>query len=142
MKNIFIATLAVSTLAVGAMAGLAVAKDAPLYKIRDCDKETVQMEMNACAGDNLAAANAELNRVYKRLWDQQAEADLQAQLKDLEKAWIAYRDKECNFEVGPQQNGGSIWPMDMDSCLQQKTDARIRELKAQLSCPAEQPCNR
>jgi uncharacterized protein YecT (DUF1311 family) len=50
------------------------------------------------------------------------------QLRNVERAWIAYRDKECAFEVGEQKDGGSIWPMQMSNCLEQMTAARIREL--------------
>jgi uncharacterized protein YecT (DUF1311 family) len=110
------------------------ASDAPLYKTKDCDKETVQMEMNICAGANLDAANGELNRVYQKLMAQQTDQKSKDQLKDVERNWIAYRDKECAWEIGPQEDGGSIWPMAMDNCLQEKTDARIRELKEQLDC--------
>jgi uncharacterized protein YecT (DUF1311 family) len=122
-----------------AVAGSALANDAPLYKTRDCGKEMVQMEMNLCAGANLDAANVELNRVYRNLMSQQADDASKNGLKDLERAWVAYRDKECAWEVGPQQDGGSIWPMEMDNCLQQKTDARIRELKASLDCKEGDP---
>jgi uncharacterized protein YecT (DUF1311 family) len=116
------------------LAGGAAASDAPLYRTRDCDKETVQMEMNLCAGANLDTANGELNRVYQKAIAQQTDQKAKDQLKDAERAWIAYRDKECGWEIGPQEDGGSIWPMAMDNCLQDKTDARIRELREQLDC--------
>jgi uncharacterized protein YecT (DUF1311 family) len=123
-----------AVLALCAASGGAFASDAPLYRTRDCGKEMVQMGMNLCAGANLDAANAELNRVYQKLMSQQADQKSKEQLKDVERAWVAFRDKECAWEIGPQEDGGSIWPMAMDNCLQEKTDARIRELKSQLDC--------
>ena len=117
-----------------AAAGGVFAADAPLYKTRDCDKEMVQMEMNICAGANLDSANAELNRVYQKLISQQTDQKSKDELKDAERGWASYRDKECAWEIGPQEDGGSIWPMAMDNCLQEKTDARIRELKEQFDC--------
>lgn len=122
--------LIIATVAACLVVGTAQGADAPLYKTRDCGKEMVQMAMNQCAGENLEAGNAELNSVYNRLMGQQTDQASKNQLKDLERAWIAYRDKECNFEIGPQSQGGSIWPMDMSTCLEQKTDTHIRELKA------------
>jgi uncharacterized protein YecT (DUF1311 family) len=116
------------------LTGGAAASDAPLYKTKDCDKEMVQMEMNLCAGANLDAANAELNHVYQKLMSQQTDPKSKDQLKDVERTWMSYRDKECAWEIGPQEDGGSIWPMAMDNCLQDQTDARIRELKSQLDC--------
>jgi uncharacterized protein YecT (DUF1311 family) len=119
--------------------GAAAADSAPLYKTRDCGKEMVQADMNECAGANLAAADAELNRVYAKLMSEQGDQPSKDQLKDVERAWMAYRDKECAFEIGPQNQGGSIWPMAMDNCLQEKTDTRIRELKPLLDCAEGDP---
>jgi uncharacterized protein YecT (DUF1311 family) len=124
----------VAAFALCAAAGGAFGADAPLYKTRDCDKEMVQMEMNMCAGANLEAANMELNRVYQKLMSQQTDQKTKDELKDAERSWVAYRDKECAWEIGPQEDGGSIWPMAMSNCLQEKTDARIRELKEQFDC--------
>ena len=107
------------------------------YKARDCGQLTVQQELNACAGDNLRIADASLNTLYARLMAEQDNAAAKAQLREVERAWIAYRDKECAFEVGPQADGGSIWPMEMSNCLEEKTAARIRELIKVRGCPAE-----
>jgi len=124
----------IAAIALCMLTGGAAASDAPLYKTKDCDKDMVQMEMNLCAGANLDAANAELNHVYQKLMSQQTDQKSKDQLKDVERTWISYRDKECAWEIGPQEDGGSIWSMAMDNCLQDQTDARIRELKSQLDC--------
>ena len=124
--------IAVSMVCLGALA--ASAADAPLYKTKDCSKEMVQMGMNMCSGANLDAANAELNRDYAKVMAQQTDQPSKDQLKDLERNWMAYRDKECAFEIGPQDQGGSIWPMDMNDCLRRVTDVRIRELKSMIDC--------
>jgi uncharacterized protein YecT (DUF1311 family) len=112
------------------------AGDAPLYKAKDCGKYQVQADMNQCAGDNYQAADDALNAVYKSLMAQQDDAPSRAALRDAERAWITYRDKECAFEIGPQENGGSIWPMEMSNCLEDKTAARITELKGTGPCTA------
>lgn len=121
--------LAICFLATGALA-----KDAPLYPVKDCTHLAVQMEMNACANDNAQAADDALNRIYAMVMAQQADRASKDQLKDVERAWIAYRDKECAFEVGAQEEGGSIWPMEMANCVEQKTAARIREMKPMIEC--------
>jgi uncharacterized protein YecT (DUF1311 family) len=120
---------AIAALAVCAATGAVSAADAPLYKMRDCSNEVVQMAINQCTGDNLGAADAELNRIYRKLMGAQTDQKSKDKLRNLERAWVAYRDKECDSEVGPQSEGGSSWPMDMNTCLQQKTDAQIRKLK-------------
>lgn len=118
------------------------AEDAPPYPVKDCSQLTVQMELNACAGANLKAADVALNKAYQQAMAQQTDASSRRQLADVERAWIAYRDRECAFEVGPQENGGSIWPMEMNNCLEQMTAARLHELVRLGGCTADvNACN-
>lgn len=125
---------AVMLLKLGALS--AVAQEAAPYPIEDCGRFTPQMDMNKCASTNLEAANAALNKIYQQVVAQQSDGSSKEQLKNVERAWIAYRDKECAFEVGPQKDGGSIWPMEMSNCLEQMTAARIRELTKLRGCTA------
>src|SRR5512135_3179476 len=122
------------TLALGAAS--AGAEDAAPYPVRDCGQFTAQMDLNECAGTNLQTADAALNKAYQELMAQQGDAPTRSLLKDVERAWMAYRDRECAFEVGPQKDGGSIWPMEMSNCLEKLTAARIRELTRLRGCTA------
>ena len=106
----------------------ALAGDKP-YKQEDCGKPTVQMELNECAGANYAAADKALNMLYRHVMALQKDSNSRMRLLALERSWIARRDKSCADEVGPQEEGGSIWPMEMNTCLQEKTDDRIRALE-------------
>ena len=115
------------------------AEEAAPYPVRDCGQLMVQMELNECADANRQAADAALNKVYEELMAQQSDASSKEQLKGAERAWIVYRDRECAFEVGPQQSGGSIWPMEMSNCLEEKTAARLRELTKLRGCSACNP---
>lgn len=107
----------------------------PLYPTQDCNKAVVQMEINMCAGANYESADRALNETYRELLAAQPDEQSRARLREAERAWIAYRDKTCASEVGPQEGGGSIWPMDMSTCLEAKTAARLRVLKRSLACP-------
>jgi uncharacterized protein YecT (DUF1311 family) len=112
------------------------AAEAPPYPVTDCGKFTVQMDLNKCTEDNLHSADTALNKVYQALMAEQADAASKQRLKEAERAWISFRDRECDFEVGPQQTGGSIWPMEINGCLEQQTAARIRELTRLRACTA------
>jgi uncharacterized protein YecT (DUF1311 family) len=114
----------------------ALAKDAPLYPVKDCGRFTVQMEMNECANDNAQAADDALNALYKQVMASRRSQSDKDGLKQSERSWIKYRDKTCADQVGPQEDGGSIWPMDMANCEQKQTDARILTLKRMLTCSA------
>jgi len=116
--------------------GATLAGTASLYPTEDCSKAVVQYDLNMCAGANDAAADKALNEAYKTLLARQPDRKSKARLRDAERAWIVHRDKECAGEVGPQEGGGSIWPMEMSNCLEQMTAARIRELTKLRGCAA------
>lgn len=108
---------------------VAAAEDAALYRVEDCSRFSVQTALNRCAAANRESAEAALNAVYRQLMAQLDDKSSQDRLRDVERAWLTYRDKQCAFEVGPQNDGGSIWPMEMSNCLEKQDAARIRELK-------------
>jgi len=112
-----------------------------LYPVTDCGKFTTQMDLNKCAEDNLQSADKALNRAYQELMAKQDDAASQRRLKEAQRAWIAFRDRQCAFEVGPQETGGSIWPTEFSGCMEEMTATRIRTLAqlrkcSPLACPA------
>ncbi len=131
-----IVILAAAALALALNEGGAGAQNAPLYPAKDCGQLAVQMELNQCAGANYQAADAALNKLYGQLMADQTDAASKQRLTEAERAWIAYRDKECAYEVGPQQEGGSIWPMEMSNCLEAVTAARLSDLAKLHGCTA------
>jgi uncharacterized protein YecT (DUF1311 family) len=116
--------------------GAAGAQNAPLYPVKNCSNLTTQMELNQCAGANDEAADTALNKLYQQLMADQTDAASKQRLTGAERAWIAFRDKECAYEVGPQQEGGSIWPMEMSNCLEAVTAARLLEITKLRGCTA------
>jgi uncharacterized protein YecT (DUF1311 family) len=110
------------------------AEEARPYPVIDCGKFTTQMDLNKCAVDNLKSADKALNSTYQALNAKQDSATSKQRLKAAQRAWIAFRDRECAFEVGPQEGGGTIWPMENAGCLEGITATRIRKLKQAISC--------
>ena len=99
----------------------------------DCNsKELNQMQLDQCAGMDFTAADAKLNALYKRMMSRY-DATNGALLRASERAWIAYRDAECDFATNGTA-GGTINPMMDTMCRTEKTNARIKELNAQLHC--------
>jgi uncharacterized protein YecT (DUF1311 family) len=80
------------------------------------------------------AADAKLTKTYseimKRLSD---DADGRKLLQAAQRAWIAFRDAECDFSTAESQ-GGSIHPMLVSGCLQGLTEARAGQLGSYLEC--------
>ncbi|MDP3814670.1 lysozyme inhibitor LprI family protein [Pseudomonas sp.] len=55
------------------------------------------------------------------------------QLKEVQLAWIKFRDLACAFESSSLE-GGSAYSMQLNACLAQKTAARIKGLEQLASC--------
>jgi uncharacterized protein YecT (DUF1311 family) len=99
----------------------------------DCKSQNLnQMQLDQCAGQGFLAADAKLNKLYRTLMSKY-DASNQALLKGAEKSWLAYRDAECSYETNGTV-GGTINPMEDTLCRTDKTNARIKELNAQLHC--------
>lgn len=106
----------------------------------DCGKAVTQMDLNICADQDYRAADAELNKTYRL-----AVAAMQATDKELggidaayvgalealkkaQRAWIGYRDGQCEL-AGFEARGGSMGPMLISGCLAELTRKRTAELK-------------
>ena len=105
----------------------------PPARAAECADQT-QNGLNVCANAAYRKADAALNAAYKeiigRLKGDPATTKL---LTTAQKAWIAYRDAECDFSSSANA-GGSIYPMVRAICLEAQTNERTRELGAFLKC--------
>jgi uncharacterized protein YecT (DUF1311 family) len=116
-----------------------------------CDWAMTQSDMNQCFGEQYKKSDAHLNAVYKKVIallendlkaavadgnnDQKkyAEAAIQ-KLKTTEKAWIQYRDLDCDaaeFEI----QGGSMSPMVGAICMTTVIEHRISDMKDAYGSP-------
>jgi len=101
-------------------------------RARDCTNPATQADITACAGEDEAGSDAALNASYKALFAMLAPAD-QARLRDAQRAWIVFRDKECAFRTSPYSDG-SIAPALQARCLADLTAQRAAQLRAQVGC--------
>lgn len=89
-----------------------------------------QSKMTQEAAHNAEKADADLNKVYKKLM-----ASLDAEgtklLKEAQRAWIAYRDAEAK-RAGDEARGGSMSPMLFYAATAELTKERIKHLKESL----------
>ena len=103
-----------------------------------CADAPNQMEANSCVSEQFDKADAELNRLYSAL-RAKLDASGQTNLVTAQRAWIAFRDFECNLRTGyntsdPSANG-TIAPMLVGECRTSLTRQRSKELQAQIRCP-------
>ncbi len=101
----------------------------------DClDKAQTQVQMNACAAADLAAADKPLNRAYQEMLARLKGNDpALRQLREAQRQWLGFRDAECRFSTRSSA-GGSINPMLVAQCRAELTRARVTQLQAHLRC--------
>ncbi|MER8376643.1 lysozyme inhibitor LprI family protein [Mesorhizobium sp. M1396] len=101
----------------------------------DCANAQDQATMNECAGKDFAASDKKLNDAYRqiegRLKDNAASKKL---LVNAQRAWVAFRDAECNFQGGPPETAGSIRPMVIANCQAGLTEKRLKDFQGYLHC--------
>jgi uncharacterized protein YecT (DUF1311 family) len=116
---------------------LAAAAPAAAQDDIDCKNPMAQQDMNFCAEKDFEAADAELNAAWKdaRKTARDLDDELMDELKGADKAllaaqraWIAYRDRQCELE-GFEARGGSMEPMLVSGCMAELTRARTKQLK-------------
>jgi uncharacterized protein YecT (DUF1311 family) len=105
----------------------------------DCENALSTMDMNACAAKDFDKADAALNAVYQKALasiPEMAVEDPQFNTKTWEealrasqRAWVAFRDAECENHVAMFWTGGSGATVDILGCKSEKTEARTKELK-------------
>ena len=124
-------------LLIASLPGLA--QDSPRYRACN-EKAKTQSEMNACANEDAARVDAELNDVYRKLLSKAAsEPEAVAKIKAAERAWIAYRDAYMDAMYpakDKQAEYGSIYPMEaalLRAKLTQQQVAALKELLKQYS---------
>ena len=85
-------------------------------------------DTNMCLSKVEEKVDKELNAVYEsalKRWHGDSE---NAELRDAEKAWIAYRDATCKAEAGLYR-GGSIMPSIEFYCVLRVSRQRIADLR-------------
>jgi uncharacterized protein YecT (DUF1311 family) len=104
----------------------------------DCSNAITQLDLNNCAAQDWEEADARLNEVYAETLAVLQEADAsypisgdseEDRLRAAQRAWIAYRDANCD-SAGYPMRGGSAEPLLTYGCLRRMTEDRIAELKA------------
>jgi len=107
----------------------------------DCQNPQTQTDMNQCASSDLDRETKKINKTYN---DYRAKLNptQKQQLKEMQLAWIKFKDLACQFEASGVE-GGSAHSMVLAGCLTEKTRQRNKELEVlgncqegDLSCPA------
>jgi uncharacterized protein YecT (DUF1311 family) len=111
------------------------AADMPLNVKHICDAAAQSAAaFHDCYAANLAAANKALDETYTSFLAQKTfYVGSRDSLRDVERAWIVYKDKECAYEYGARATSENYWLAHAD-CEIRVTEQRIRELQDRPSC--------
>jgi len=83
--------------------------------------------MNVCAEADFRRVDARLNIAYDRLF-KSLDPDRRLKLQRAERAWLAFRDAHCIYEASDSE-GGSIHRLEVATCKNELTKARIAQLR-------------
>ena len=107
----------------------------------DCQNPQTQTDMNQCASSDLDRETKKINKTYND-FKAKLNPTQKQQLKEVQLAWIKFKDLACQFEAFGVE-GGSAHSMVLAGCLTEMTHQRNKELEAlgncqegDLSCPA------
>ncbi len=105
------------------IAGSASAQPAKLSAYDACmSKAQSTVAMQDCQKAGLAAADARLNAVYRKILAL-LPADQQEKLRKSERAWIAFRDADCDVYIGKET--GTMASIDVGACVIARTGERV-----------------
>lgn len=101
---------------------------------QDCNAAQTQAAMTECVGEVYDAADRKLNETYKQIADRLVDdPDTKASLKKAQRAWIIFRDAECEF-TNAQSVGGTLYGALITQCLADLTEQRAEMLQSYLQC--------
>jgi uncharacterized protein YecT (DUF1311 family) len=86
----------------------------------------VTFEMTDCIAAETSRQDARLNDNYKKLMSKLS-PERKKSLVDAERAWISFRDANCQFYGDPQ--GGTSARLSANECILNATAQRAKELK-------------
>jgi uncharacterized protein YecT (DUF1311 family) len=98
----------------------------------ECGNSATQMAMNECVGRNMKAADEKLNQTYRALLAKVSK-DGAEQLRKSQRAWVAWRDAQCDFDTMSSRTG-SIHSAMQGMCIEQLTRDQTKHLDSQLHC--------
>lgn len=95
------------------------------------DNAATTAAMHQCANQEFEFYDKKLNQIYQTL-QSKVGSENKAALTEAQRAWVAFRDKECQFSS--QQNaGGTIQPINLLGCYTNLTQKRITDLQLYIS---------
>lgn len=91
----------------------------------------VTVEMRECINKELVRQDERLNQAYRK-YSNSLSSSVRNSLKEAQRAWIHFRNKECIW-AGASEGGGTLGPVIVDNCHLELTTRRASEFESLLS---------
>jgi uncharacterized protein YecT (DUF1311 family) len=92
-----------------------------------CADAMTTIEMHECLNEQFRKADADLNAAYKEVMAQLSESR-QAKLREAQKAWIVFRERNAEFAASAEE-GGTLAPLTHMLTMAEMTEERVAQLK-------------
>ena len=97
--------------------------------------------MTACFAGALKNADDTVTNLYRALMKKLTNSEDRGRLREAQRAWLAFRDKSCVYEVGPNDRAtGAVSPLEQTRCLAKYTKQRAEQLQGYVSKCEERGC--
>ena len=96
------------------------------------DQDSTQVEMNMAASLYFQVWDAELNSLWNR-FSESADAQTKERVLEDQRHWNAMKQDAALEALGPQDQGGSIYPLLYDSFMEESTKGRCYELAKEIA---------
>jgi uncharacterized protein YecT (DUF1311 family) len=97
----------------------------------DCNKAATTPELKYCSQLSYQAADKKLNQTYQKIIPT-LNSEQRRWLISAQKAWIQFRDNNCNFETYANR-GGTGYEIFRNGCLQRLTEQRTKDFENFIS---------
>ncbi|MEC4819270.1 MAG: lysozyme inhibitor LprI family protein [Scytonema sp. PMC 1069.18] len=97
----------------------------------NCNKAVTTPELKYCSQLSYQAADKKLNQTYQKIIPT-LNSEQRRSLISAQKAWIQFRDNNCNFETYASR-GGTGYEIFRNGCLQRLTEQRTKDFENFLS---------
>ena len=117
----------------GVLSGALVSASSSFAAQPEClNSAPTQLAMDECVGRSMKASDQKLNETYHALLAKVSKSGAD-QLRKAQRAWLAWRDAQCEFNTMGTR-GGSINSSMYGLCIDELTQEQTRRLDAQIQC--------
>jgi uncharacterized protein YecT (DUF1311 family) len=110
-------------------------EDLMVESLKDCDKN--QLTMNFCARHFFDVADKKLNGLFKQQLTTLETVEAKMRFRNAQRAWVAFRDQDCKYQVPTRNESRTDWPMQYWTCMKDHTEHRVMQMKEFIQCTSD-----